>query len=150
MKGIVFPRKCFREIWITFPIGVYVAIVQPRIPVELRSTVARDPAMWQRITVRMADGVFAWSSIAYEIAFARRITPFALRVPVPRLHKQFGILAVTDWTPASFVKLLQLIGLKKNIGRVARDPVQGCAQGAQRTERVGHMARSSINLNSLC
>src|SRR5207237_7089808 len=55
MSGVVLASKKLREVRITFPVSVQVAVVKPGKTVKFRSAVAREPTMLQRIAIGMAE-----------------------------------------------------------------------------------------------
>jgi hypothetical protein len=67
----------------------------------------------------VTDHFFRGSRVAGEVSLPRGIAPCALGIPVPGLHEQVGVLAVTDDSPASGENLLDLIRPKKYVGGIA-------------------------------
>ena len=72
-----------------------------------------------------------------------------LGIPMPGLHKQIGVLAVTDDAPSGRENLLDLIGTKEHVGGVAGHAVDGRTQGIERAECVYDVAGSGVDENGL-
>src|SRR4051794_31475052 len=126
MFAVFFAGKRFGQIWIAFPIALEVSIVQPRIPVKLRSAVAGDAAMRQRISVRMTNHFLVGHRVADEIAITGGIAPLPFRVPMPRLSEQFRVLTIGNRAPARFEHLFDLVWTKENVSGIAGDAVERC------------------------
>ena len=105
--------------------------------------------MRQGISVGMADHLFSGLRLSNEIALAGRIAPSPFGIPVPRLHKQFRVLAIADRAPTGFENLFHLIWTEEDIGGVARNTIERCPERLDWTERVSDMAWSRVNLNRL-
>ena len=99
MCGIAFARESLCQVWIALPIARGVSIRQPRKSGIIRPVIARESTMRQRVAVRIAQK-FRGVRRAGEISFAARVAPRSLRIPMPRLHRQFRILAKTHRLPA--------------------------------------------------
>src|SRR5208337_3323320 len=77
------------------------------------------------------------------------IAPSALGIPMPGLHKQIGVLPVTDDSPPGGQDLLDLVGPKKHVGGIAGHTIHGRAQCIEGTECVYDMAGRCIDNNGL-
>src|SRR5438094_8381817 len=99
MSGVVLASKKLREVRITFPVSVQVAVVKPGKTVKFRSAVAREPTMLQRIAIGMADHLRG-IRIAGEISLTSRIAPSSLVRRVPALQNQCRVLPATDHAPS--------------------------------------------------
>src|SRR5947209_711850 len=122
MGRIVLPGESLGEIRVALPIRVQIAVIQAREAVKFRSAISGESAVLQRISVGMADDL-SRRGIASEIAFAGRIAPRSFGVPVPGLHKQIGVLAVTDNAPTGGQCLLDLIWPEERVRSIARNTV---------------------------
>ena len=148
MKRIVFARVRLREVWIALPVGVQVAIGESRVADHICAVIVSDAAMRQRISVGMANGLTEGGA-AGEITFARGIAPRALRIPVPGFHVKFGVLAVADRLPSGGEHLLDRWLDESFVRGAVREPVDAGAQGLRGDDRVGRMARRSVDANRL-
>src|ERR1700751_3021407 len=104
--------------------------------------------MLQGIAVGMANH-FGGRGVAGEVPFARWIAPFALRIPMPGLHEEFGVLPVADGAPASGKDLLDLVGPEEYIGGVAGDAIDGGAKGVRWGEGIDDVVGSGIDADGL-
>src|SRR3954452_20060808 len=105
MLAIVFASERLREVRITLPVGCGVAVGQSRIADRFSSVITSDTTMWKRIAVAIANHL-GWIRLADEIAFAARIAPRALRIPVPGFHVQFGVLPIAYGPPSGLKDLI--------------------------------------------
>src|ERR1035437_5922992 len=105
--------------------------------------------MAQRVTVGVANHLAGRSGVSGEISPARWIAPCALRIPMPGLHKQICVLAIADRAPTSREDLLNLVGTKEDVGRIAGDTIDGGSQGIDRAEFIHHVARSRVDSDGL-
>src|SRR4029077_683674 len=96
MECIVFSGKRLRQIGVTFPITIRVSVREPRVSDGVRAVVARYAAMWQRITVGVADHFRSRHRTTGEIPVACGIAPGSLRVPMPRFDVEFRVLAIGE------------------------------------------------------
>src|SRR5690242_8189022 len=131
MAGVVLAGECLGEIRIALPVSVEIAIIQARKAVKLGATVAGEASVLGRVAEGVADHLRR-SGVAGEVSLAGGIAPCAFWIPMPSLHEQFGVLAVTDDAPAGFQNLLDLVWRKKDVGRVTGDAIDGRAQRIQR------------------
>src|SRR3954470_18312987 len=99
MLAIVFAGERLREVRIALPVGCGVAVGQTRITNRFSSVITSDTTMWKRVTVAVPNHL-ARIRIANEIAFAARIAPRPLRIPVPGFHVQFGVLSIAYRPPS--------------------------------------------------
>src|ERR1700722_527105 len=113
---------------IALPIRIQIAVGESRVADHICTVVVSDAAMRQRISVRMADGLTEGGA-SREVTFAGRIAPRTLRVPVPSLHVEFGVLAVADRLPTGGQNLLDRRFYKGLVRCSGRKPVDASAQG---------------------
>src|ERR1035438_3975991 len=102
MQRVALTGEVLREIRIALPESVEIAIGQPRESYVVGTVIARSPAPRQSIPVRIANH-FRGSRRAGEISSATSVAPVApgaLRIPVPRLDGEFGVLTVRHRLPA--------------------------------------------------
>ena len=104
--------------------------------------------MWQEVPERVADEV-SGLRIADEVAFAARVAPRALRIPVPGLDKQFGVLPIGDRLPSGCKHLVHDRVGKKLVGGSGVEPIDACPKCLGWNKGVDYMARSGINPNGL-
>ena len=72
-----------------------------------------------------------------EVALAARIAPRTLRVPMPRLHHQLGILAKSDRAPARGKNRLQCFRSQVFVDGCNRNSINSRTQGLIGNEAVG-------------
>ncbi len=124
------------------------AIGHSRKALGLSALIAGETSMGKWITVGMLDG-FGGSRAAGEIALAAGVAPRPLRIPMPRLHRKFRILAICHRLPpcGEHSRQRRLTEVLLHSGcRHAIDP------GAERlggNERIGRMIRSRVYPNGL-
>lgn len=99
MQRIVLAGECLSQVRIAFPIGIQVAVGEPRIAAGFSSIVPCNAAVGQRIAKGVPDGLCG-DGRASKIALACWIAPGSLRVPMPRFDVEFRILAIGDRLPA--------------------------------------------------
>src|SRR5208337_4468548 len=139
VQRVILASEGLGQIGIALPVRVDVAVIQTREAVKLRPVVSRESAVRKGIAVGVPDHFSRRSGISHEIPFARRIAPSALGVPMPGLHEQIRVLAITDHAPPRRKDLLDLIRPKKHFGGIARYPVYGRTKGIHGAELVHHM-----------
>ena len=100
--------------------------------------------MGERVTVGVADDL-GGIGVAGKVTLASGIAPGAFGIPVPSLHKEFGILAVRDLSPSRGEDLLDGFRLEEGIGGVAGNAVNGRTERVKRAERICDMAGSGVN-----
>src|SRR4029077_12867879 len=61
MERIVLSRKVFGEIWVAFPVGLEISVVETREAVKFRSAIASKASVTQRVAIGMADHFFGGS-----------------------------------------------------------------------------------------
>ena len=149
MQRILLPRKLLCEIRITFPVGLQISIIQPREAIKFCSTVPCEAAVTERVSIRVSNHFFGRSGVAGEISSSLGIAPGAPRIPMPGLHEQIGVLAITDDSPASGENLLDLIGSKKYIGGIAGYSVYCRSQRVKRAECVDRVAGRCVDTDCL-
>src|SRR5579884_3559952 len=95
----------------------------------------------------MPDRFLGRFRISDEISFSGRVAPFALGIPMPRLHEEIRILPITDHSPSGRENLFNLIGTEERVGRVARNSIHRRSECVTRTKRIHHAL--SIDLYGL-
>src|SRR5580693_5403820 len=93
MQGIALSGEAPGEVRTAFPISIQIAIRKPRETCVAGSVVACSPAMRQRISVGIANGL-GRSGRTCEVTLSTGIAPGSLRIPVPCLDRKFSILAI--------------------------------------------------------
>src|ERR1700688_2872955 len=99
MQRIALSGEVLRQVRAALPISVRVAVRKAREAGVPGAVVACGPAMRQRISVGVTN-YFRRRGRAGEVSLATGIAPGSLRIPVPRLHREFSILAVSHRLPA--------------------------------------------------
>src|SRR5215470_10216481 len=99
VQRVVFAGELFRQIRITLPVGVLVAVSDTAVAGGIGSIVAGGTAMREGIAVRVADE-FRRGVAACEVSLTHWIAPRAFRIPVPGLDVEFGVLPVRNRLPA--------------------------------------------------
>ena len=100
VKRVVFSGELLRQIRIALPVRLRISVIEAGKSIELGPAVAGEAAMTKRVAIGMLDHFGGGSGIAGEVSLASGIAPLAFRIPVPRLHKQVGVLAITDYAPS--------------------------------------------------
>src|SRR5207245_6867354 len=149
MKRVIFSGEFLCQIGIAFPVGIEIAIVEPREAVKLGATVAGESAVTKLIAVGVANHLLRRCRIAGEISFPRGVAPCALGIPVPGLDKQICVLPITDHSPTCRLVLLALVRPEEHICSVAGHAVYCGTQSVKGTESVHDMAGCRIHLHSL-
>src|ERR1700686_3674157 len=149
MQRITFSREALREVRTALPIMFQIAIRKPREAGVPGSIIASGPTVWQRISV----GVTNWISRnrrACEVALAAGIAPRSLRIPMPRLYREFRILAIGHRLPARSKHLLEG-GLDQIlVDRFRRNAIHARPQGLIRHESVRGVRWCRVHVNRLC
>ena len=104
--------------------------------------------MGERVTVGVADDL-GGIGVAGKVTLASGIAPGAFGIPVPSLHKEFGILAVRDLSPSRGEDLLDGFRLEEGIGGVAGNAVNGRTERVKRAKRICDMAGSGVDADGL-
>ena len=148
MERIAFTRKFLRQIWIALPVAGGVSIRQPRKSGVVRAIVARESAMRQRVTIRIAQK-FRGVRRPGKISVAARIAPCPLRIPMPCFHRQFRILAEAHRLPARAQRSVQCRLHQILIDGFLRNAVHTRAQRLIGREVIRCVPRRDIHLNGL-
>src|SRR5215469_6849872 len=119
MQRVILPSEVFCEVGITLPVGPSVSVVEPRVPIKLRSAIPRESPMRQRVSVGVPNHFVCRICISGEISLPRRIAPRSFGIPMPRLYEEICILPVSNDSPSRRQDFLDLVGTKENIGRIA-------------------------------
>src|SRR5467141_2166488 len=77
----------------------------------------------------------------------RSIAPRSVFSPVPGSHAEFGIVPVSNRSPARGESFLNNVWRIDLINVVVRENIDGAAQGAVGIEGIDCMRRGSINMN---
>src|SRR6516165_7633000 len=97
---VVFPGKGLRKIRIALPERLRVAVGETRIADRVRAVIAGDTAPRQWIAEGVHNRFLSRTCITGEVALLTRAAPGAVRIPVPGLGVQLGVLPVGDRLPA--------------------------------------------------
>ena len=128
--------------------AVLVLMARGRLLIVVGAAVSCEAAVLERITIRVADQ-FRGSGIAPKIPLAQRIAPRSFWIPVPGLHKQLGVLAVTHHSPSSLENLLHLVGREEHVRRIAGNAIHSGSQCVRWTESVYKVAGCHIDSDRL-
>src|SRR5579862_2683501 len=91
MQSIAFSGEMLSEIRIALPKSMQVAVRETRVPGVFSAIVACKTATRQSVAIGITQA-FRRIGRTREITFARGITPASIRIPVPCLDCEFGIL----------------------------------------------------------
>src|SRR5437868_432069 len=105
--------------------------------------------MWQRIAIGVTNKL-RWCCIANEIALIAWLTPSTLRIPVPGLDIEFGILPIGDGLPSRGEDSLEDRLREELVRGHSRDAVNSSAQSFRRAKGIGRVIRCDIYMDGLC
>ena len=148
MQSIAFPGKALREIGIALPIAALIAIRHAREASVGSAIVTRKAAMWQRISIGITDGITR-DCRSSEISLFARLTPCALRIPVPGLNGEFGILAVRDGLPAGSQSTAQIRLDQVVVDGFCRNAIDSGAERFVWAKAIRGVFRSDIDVDGL-
>src|SRR5215469_11652930 len=106
MQRVALARVVLGQVRIALPEAVQISVCEPGKAGVLGSVIAGEAAPRQAVAVRVSNRL-AKSRRAGEISFAARIAPRALRIPVPRFDRQFGVLVAGQWLPTGGKRCVQ-------------------------------------------
>src|SRR6185503_17658159 len=108
------------------------------------SVVPREAAVGEKVAVRMAYRL-GGRRAAGEVALAAGVAPGPLRVPMPGLDVQLGVLAIGDGLPAGRQYVPDEGFGEELVGRRPWDAIDAGAQGALGNEAVRLVARRNVD-----
>ena len=138
MKRVILAGVAAGQVRIALPVGALVAVGDAREADVAGAVVARDAAVRQCVTERVADEA-GGRGRAGEVALAGRIAPCALRVPVPGFDREVRVLAVGDGLPSGFEDWRECLLSEVVVDRIDGDTIDA---GADRVARIDGVDRS--------
>src|SRR5580692_12810845 len=143
MQRITFSGEALGEVRTALPISVQIAIRKSRETSVPGSVIACGPAMRQRISVGVANGLGRRCRTC-EVTLSTGIAPRSLRIPVPSLHRKFSILAIGHRLPPRSKHFVER-GLKQiMVDCCGRNTIHSRTQGLIWREAVRRMRRRYV------
>ena len=148
MQRIAFAREVLGKIRIALPVGALIAIGETREAGIGSAIVSRKAAMRQRISIGITDGI-ARCGRASEVAFFAGLTPCALRIPMPGLNGEFGVVTVGNRLPAGSQSAAQIRLDQVVVNCLGRDAIDAGTESFVGTKAIGGAVRRDIDVDGL-
>src|SRR6516165_5200161 len=141
MQCVTLAREAACKIRVAFPgaeVGAFYRSVAAGGETPMRQSVGKNVA--ERFLQLRAAGKVP--------TLVRRITPGPVLGPMPGGHPQFGVVAISDGTPAGRERLRDNVWSVDQVDLAARQDVDRTAEGAVRVEGIDSVARGSVHAHS--